>query len=50
MNVTILKGVDIGDNSVVAAGSVVIDDVPPGTMVAGVPARVKKAGIQWGGA
>lgn len=49
MNVTILKGVSIGDNAVVAAGSVVINDVPPNTLVAGVPARVKKEGINWGG-
>lgn len=38
----ILSGVTVGDNSVVAAGSVVTKDVPPGTLVAGVPARVKR--------
>jgi acetyltransferase-like isoleucine patch superfamily enzyme len=36
----ILKGVTIGHDSVVAAGSVVTSDVPPRTIVAGVPARV----------
>ncbi len=36
----ILKGVTIGDDAVVAAGSVVTRDVPPRTVVAGVPARV----------
>ncbi len=36
----ILKGVTIGDHSVVAAGSVVTRDVPPYTLVAGSPARV----------
>lgn len=38
----ILPGVTIGDCSVVAAGSVVTKDVPPYTMVAGNPAKVKK--------
>jgi maltose O-acetyltransferase len=38
--VTVLPGVTIGESSVVAAGAVVTKDVPPNTMVAGVPARV----------
>lgn len=40
MNATILKGVTIGENSVVAAGSVVTKTVPPNTVVAGNPAIV----------
>jgi acetyltransferase-like isoleucine patch superfamily enzyme len=40
---TILPGVTIGENSVVAAGSVVSRDVPSNTVVAGVPARVVKS-------
>lgn len=39
---TILPGVTIGECSVVAAGSVVTKDVPPHSLVAGVPAVVKK--------
>ncbi|MHB8233106.1 MAG: DapH/DapD/GlmU-related protein [Solirubrobacteraceae bacterium] len=37
---TILPGVRIGADSVVAAGAVVTRDVPPATLVAGVPATV----------
>jgi acetyltransferase-like isoleucine patch superfamily enzyme len=37
---TILPGVTIGADSVVAAGAVVTRDVAPATLVAGVPARV----------
>lgn len=39
---TILKGVRIGKGAVVAAGAVVTKDVPPYSMVAGVPAKVVK--------
>ncbi|MDM8101757.1 MULTISPECIES: DapH/DapD/GlmU-related protein [Oceanobacillus] len=38
-NATILPGVTIGENSVVAAGSVVTKDVPPNTIVGGNPAK-----------
>ena len=34
--------VTVGKGSVTAAGSVVIENVPPNTLVAGVPAKVKK--------
>jgi acetyltransferase-like isoleucine patch superfamily enzyme len=37
---TILKGVDIGEKAVIAAGSVVTKDVPPYTIVGGNPAKV----------
>ena len=37
---TILPGVTIGADSVVGAGAVVTHDVPPATLVAGVPAKV----------
>ena len=38
-NATITQGVTIGDNSIVAAGAVVTKDVPPNTIVGGVPAK-----------
>ncbi len=38
--VIVLKGVTIGDNAVVAAGSLVTKDVPANMLVAGVPAKV----------
>lgn len=41
-NATILQGVTIGDNSVVAAGAVVNRDVPENTVVGGVPAKIIK--------
>ena len=42
---TILPGVTIGENAVVAAGAVVTSDVPPNVVVGGVPARVIKKNI-----
>lgn len=41
-NATIVPGVTIGENAVVAAGAVVTHNVPKNTVVAGVPARVIK--------
>lgn len=41
-NAVILEGVRVGKGAVVAAGAIVVDDVPAGAVVAGVPARVIK--------
>lgn len=41
--VIVLPGVTIGDDTVVAAGSVVTRDLPPGALAAGVPAKVLRA-------
>lgn len=46
-NSIILKGVNIGDGAVVAAGSVVTKDVPEGALVAGNPARIIKENVSW---
>jgi acetyltransferase-like isoleucine patch superfamily enzyme len=45
--VKILKGVHIGDGSVIAAGSIVTRDIPPNALAAGVPARVVRTGVEW---
>ncbi len=39
---TILRGVTVGDNSVIAAGAVVTKDVPENVVVGGVPAKIIK--------
>lgn len=41
-NVTILQGVTIGEGAIIAAGAVVNKDVPPRTVVGGIPAKVIK--------
>lgn len=46
-NSMVLKGVTIGEGSVVAASSVVTKDVPPYCLVAGTPARILRKDISW---
>ena len=41
-NATILHGVTIGQNAVIAAGSVVTKDVPDNVVVGGIPAQILK--------
>lgn len=41
-NSVVLPGVKIGDNSIIGAGSTVVEDVPPYTVVCGNPAKIKK--------
>lgn len=47
MGAIILKGVTIGEGSIIAAGAIVTKNVPPHTIVAGVPAKVIKENINF---
>ncbi|MEL0438374.1 acyltransferase [Phycobacter sp. K97] len=44
----ILPGVEIGDNSIVAAGAIVTKSVPPNSIAAGNPAQIVRTGIEVG--
>ena len=44
---TILKGVKIGNNAIIAANSVVTKDVPDSCMVAGNPAKIIMENVHW---
>jgi acetyltransferase-like isoleucine patch superfamily enzyme len=46
-NAIILKGAELGEGSVVAAGAVVTSKFPPRSLVAGVPARVVRHNVRW---
>jgi acetyltransferase-like isoleucine patch superfamily enzyme len=43
----ILKGVEIGSGSVIAANSVVVSGIPENCLAGGIPARVLKTDINW---
>lgn len=42
MNTIIMPGVTIGENSIIGCGAVVVKDIPPNSVVVGVPAKVIK--------
>lgn len=44
---TILKGVTVGEDSIIAFGAVVTKDCPPNSIMAGNPARVVRQNINW---
>jgi acetyltransferase-like isoleucine patch superfamily enzyme len=47
VNAMVLKGTQLGDGSVVAAGAVVTRETPQRSLVAGVPARVIRENVSW---
>ena len=40
--VSLVEHVHVGNNSIIGAGAVVVDDIPSNSLAVGVPARVKK--------
>ena len=46
-NVTVLKGVHIGEGAVIGAGTIVTKDVPAHSVVAGTPNRILRENIRW---
>ncbi|MDI6838028.1 MAG: acyltransferase, partial [Rhizobiaceae bacterium] len=46
-NVRVLKGVVIGDGSIIGTCSVVTKDIPPESLAIGTPARVVRDGVTW---
>ena len=47
LDATILKGCNIGDDSIIGFGSIVTKSCKPGSIMAGAPAAVVKEGITW---
>lgn len=43
----ILRGVHIGDNSIIGSGSIVTKDIPQNVTAVGVPAKVVREGVFW---
>ena len=46
-NVTILKGVKIGDGAIIAANSLVNKDIPAKALAGGVPAKILRENVDW---
>jgi acetyltransferase-like isoleucine patch superfamily enzyme len=46
-DVSVLKGVTIGEGSVIASRSLVNSDVPPNSLAAGIPAEVIEEDVEW---
>lgn len=46
-NATILKGCNIGADSVIGFGSIVTKNCPPGSVMTGIPAKIVKENINW---
>lgn len=47
VQVFVLKGCHIGDNSVIGTGSIVTHDIPENSVAAGIPAKVIRSNIKW---
>jgi len=43
----LIAGIEVGENSIIAAGSIVTKDVPANSMVMGAPARVKLSRVEY---
>ena len=46
-HVVVLKGVELGENTIVASGAVVTKSFEPGVIIGGNPAKVIKTGVSW---
>lgn len=45
--VTVLKGVTIGSDTIIASNSIVTKPIPDSVIAAGAPARVVRKGVRW---
>lgn len=47
LNATIMPGVTIGENTIIGCGAIVTKDIPPNSVVAGVPAKIIKSLVEY---